>query len=200
MYLHHPMTQEAIDRFWSKVNKTESCWIFTGKCRSRQYAIFNWKHNDKTYGRSAHRLAWELINGEIPPKLQLCHDCPGGDNPKCCNPDHLFPGTAKQNEQDKLRKGRHRAMLHPESYDAAKVISDDDVVLLRELHARGGWSERTLGQRFGISPALAGMIVRRKRRYNVHNFSGISTTDRERRLLGTSPEKRSPAFWEMKTR
>lgn len=53
---------------------------------------------------------WEEINGLRPTgtrkngnKLCLCHKC---DNGQCCNPDHLFLGTDKDNMQDRDKKKR----------------------------------------------------------------------------------------------
>ncbi|MGH7022786.1 MAG: HNH endonuclease signature motif containing protein [Caulobacteraceae bacterium] len=60
------------------------------------------------YGRvhvAAHRLAWQLANGPIPAGMLVLHRC---DNPRCCNPEHLFLGTAQDNMTDKVRKGRTR--------------------------------------------------------------------------------------------
>ena len=51
----------------------------------------------------AHRAAWVLKNGPIPRGLYVCHTC---DNPACCNVEHLFLGTPKQNMDDKMSKGR----------------------------------------------------------------------------------------------
>ena len=55
--------------------------------------------------RRTHRLAWELTNGAAPAGMQVLHRC---DNPPCCNPEHLFLGTPKDNVVDMMAKGRDR--------------------------------------------------------------------------------------------
>jgi len=52
---------------------------------------------------STHRIAWELLNGPIPDGLLIRHSC---DNPPCCNPAHLSPGTVRDNAADMIAHGR----------------------------------------------------------------------------------------------
>lgn len=54
----------------------------------------------------AHRVAYVLMQGDIPPNHVVMHKC---DNPQCVNPAHLQIGTQSQNIQDAVRKQRHRS-------------------------------------------------------------------------------------------
>lgn len=92
--------EKFLKRFWSKVNKTEGgCWEWTGSLQTQGYG------NIEIKGKRLlpHRIAYVLHKGEIPQGLSVCHHC---DNPKCCNPEHLFLGTAADNMNDASQKGR----------------------------------------------------------------------------------------------
>lgn len=89
-------------RFWSNVQKTDSCWNWTGK----SYFHYGYgKFNVNKKETRAHRYSWELHKGAIPQGLFVLHNC---DNPKCVNPEHLRLGTQKDNVQDQFDRGRHR--------------------------------------------------------------------------------------------
>lgn len=75
----------------------------------------------------AHRLAWVLVNGEIPDDLIVMHSC---DNPKCCNIKHLSLGTRLQNMQDMKSKGRHFTPF------SGKIGEKNNKVKISELLAK----------------------------------------------------------------
>lgn len=83
------------ERFWPRVEKTDSCWIWTGAgygC-SRGYGRFQACLGSQKLVQ-AHRFAYELIRGRIPDGLQIDHLC---RNRFCVNPDHLEAVTARVN-------------------------------------------------------------------------------------------------------
>lgn len=96
------------ETFWAWVQRGEAndCWEWQGaRLPVRRfpgafsYGRLAWQGRH-TY---AHHVAWLLTNGPIPSRLWVLHRC---DNPPCCNPSHLFLGTAQDNVADRERKGR----------------------------------------------------------------------------------------------
>lgn len=95
--------EQAIAAFWSRVQKGDGCWIYTGAKLPKEIGGYGWvSFGGKRLG--AHRLAWLLTNGPIAPGLHVLHKC---DNGPCCNPAHLFLGTHLDNMADMYSKGRN---------------------------------------------------------------------------------------------
>lgn len=84
-----------------------ACWLWLGVRNDRGYGSLQFRRRVE----GAHRVAWMLFQGEIPPDLHVCHHC---DCPACCNPAHLFLGTRRDNMRDMLRKERGVWSTHPE--------------------------------------------------------------------------------------
>lgn len=94
----------ASERFWAKVDKTGSCWLWTGAVDRDGYGSFTAFFDGQKKFLRAHRFAYQLCKGEIAHGLFVCHSC---DVPLCVNPDHLWLGTPADNVSDMLAKKRH---------------------------------------------------------------------------------------------
>lgn len=81
------------DRFWDKVNKTETCWLWTGSVGTHGYGGFRYDGKVK----KAHRVSYEMTNGAIPNGLQVDHICRVRH---CVNPDHLRTATNGQQREN----------------------------------------------------------------------------------------------------
>jgi hypothetical protein len=95
-----PRSIAAIERLFERVDKLPAgCWVWTGSVVGYGYGQI------KVNGRQlkTHRYVYEQLVGDIPDGMFVCHKC---DNPPCCNPDHLFLGTPRDNTQDMVQKGR----------------------------------------------------------------------------------------------
>lgn len=125
----------AIKKFWSRVARTNTCWLWEGAkntlgygyCRIGEHII------------RVHRLAFFLSNGFIDDNLFVCHRC---DNRACVNPDHLFLGTSRDNVRDMIAKGRQ---VWPQSKFTGVALEE-----LRTLR-QSGMSYRQLARRFNVS-------------------------------------------------
>ena len=95
-----PLTSKEAERFWGKVSKPspDACWLWTASIDSKGYGTF--KLRRRTW--KAHRVA-AAITRPYPVGTLVCHRC---DEPRCCNPAHLFWGSQSDNMADCAAKGR----------------------------------------------------------------------------------------------
>jgi hypothetical protein len=158
----HPVSPQQ--RFWSKVDKSGDCWLWTGCTFVRGDGVF--RMGGKNY--HAARLAYEWTYGPIPAGMLVCHRC---DTPACCRPDHLFLGKPADNSRDMVEKGRqaqgerHGRHLHPERYVYGEAaphtkLTTAQVAEIRRRYAAGGISQTTLADEYGIHQASLSRIVR----------------------------------------
>jgi hypothetical protein len=141
-----------MERFWSKVSKSDKCWIWTISKDHAGYGYFSL--SGKTV--KAHRVAWELTYGDIPDGLCVLHRC---DNPSCVNPEHLFLGDTVINNRDRAAKGRNRDQSgerHNNSF-----LTTADVLSIRAKFASGNYTYAQLSEIYGVHKMHIGGIIRR---------------------------------------
>ena len=150
-------------QFWQKLqyNLKTDCWEFPTKKKTARYGHLTVNYKNWL----AHRYAYFLEHGEILDGMYVCHKC---DNPDCCNPAHLFLGTPSDNAKDCIAKGRSRPDLlganHPkgEAHPLTN-LTEEQVLQIREMGASGLYTQREIGQLFGIArPTVSGILNRRR--------------------------------------
>ena len=101
--------KKAIQHNWPRIYSKcivndRGCWEY-----QQEREVPELMHDGKRV--PVYRISFILCKGEIPAGLYVCHQC---DNPKCCNPMHLWLGTPQQNSMDRAEKGRV-----PEQYETS---------------------------------------------------------------------------------
>lgn len=140
---------DVLDRFWSKVHKTEGCWLWTAATNGSGYGKFCLR---KPWTMDAHRVAYQIVYGPVGQAVVICHRC---DVPSCVRPDHLFVGTHAINVQDMVTKGRHArgaALNRPSQVGQSNYmarLTDDDVRTIRARY-EGGDKPTVIAKEFGI--------------------------------------------------
>lgn len=191
-------------RFWAQVDRRsdDDCWPWLG-ATTKGYGSFS-IGKKKLY---AHRFAWELYYGHAMPDDRLgLHEC---DNPPCCNPRHVRPGTHKDNITDAATRKRlwqqsrtHCPKGHPYEGDNLIVRKDGGRACrecrrlehaeryrreesLEARQARGEWSPRKPGQ-----SGFYGVLEHRE---GVKRFQAYITLGKKRVSLGYFSDPRDAA-------
>lgn len=100
--------RSTLELFWSKVDRTGPCWLWTASVDKDGYGVFSITlpadgRPARQHHTRGHRFAYELAHGPIPKGRLVMHSC---DTPRCVNPAHLSLGTALDNNGDAAAKGR----------------------------------------------------------------------------------------------
>ena len=91
-YVRTPTYKPILERLVQRMEVTEDgCWNYTAGLSTAGYGYMS-ANGSRQY---THRIAYELLVGEIPDGLELDHLC---RNPACFNPDHLEPVTHMVNQ------------------------------------------------------------------------------------------------------
>lgn len=147
------------ERLWARVGQgsPDDCWEWRGYVHPTGYGQIGYDHK-KGNVIHTHRAAWIVTHGEIEDGLWVLHKC---DNRLCCNPDHLWLGTPKDNTQDMMSKGRRRkAVQVVRGVDVRQAKLTDETV--RAMRAEPPMTFKALGAKYGVSAATANKVILRR--------------------------------------
>ncbi len=125
------LTERDSAGFWSKVDKSGECWLWTAGTNKDDYGAFCVQGKDY----NAHRISHQIANG--PTSLRVRHEC---DNPRCENPGHLVAGRQKDNSVDMGRRGRV----------PGRVLNEQVVLEIIRLNETEGLGEKCIAKRLGL--------------------------------------------------
>lgn len=157
----HPLrprsAKKVAERFLKKVNREgNGChewigWIGKPKGQTYGYPTFNMGFNIK-----AHKVAYLLLVGPVRNGMSVLHHC---DNPACCNPDHLFLGTQRDNMLDKRNKRRGNGQkIGPEQAQEIRDYYRSQIPNGAKV-ARNG-TRGFLSKKYGLSIGVIKSIIR----------------------------------------
>ena len=157
----------ASERFWSKVSKSNDCWIWTGAKTKNGYGVFQkGRRGELLY--KAHRFSFEIHKGEIPTGMIIMHQC---DNKICVNPDHLTAGNHSQNLKDAWDRNL-RSMTRKNRKaigEMSKKLSFEDVQKIKELRSYGQ-TLKSIGNQFNVSLSNVHNIITGKTWKTTHEI------------------------------
>ena len=104
--------------FWSHVNypgNDQACWEW------QAYTLWDGYGQFRFFGKNikCHKVAYMYYFGPIPPGLWILHNC---DNRLCVNPEHLYAGTRKDNDNDVINRGRLQG-----SKNGNNILIEEDI-------------------------------------------------------------------------
>lgn len=163
-------------RFWAKVEKTKTCWLWRGT-RTNGYGAFDRRRSGARVSLRAHRVAFYFTHKRWPPLLM--HNC---DNPLYVRPSarHVVTGSPRQNIQDMVARGRHWTAVRPDRIPRGDRhwtrskgtgsmcrgdrhpnarLSVSSVKKIRLTYAKGRVTQRELARRFNVSQGAIWQVL-----------------------------------------
>lgn len=150
-------TDEERWAYFAPVGTPDECWEWRGHRTRHGYGLFTYR------GRRmpASRVALVMTGIALGDDQLACHHC---DNPPCVNPAHLYAGTASDNMQDSIRRGRFNRATGERHHKAKFTLEQVRSIRLRVAE---GETQASLAREFGVNYMTINRIVKRRFWINV---------------------------------
>jgi hypothetical protein len=146
------LSPQDVSRFWSYVHRRQDhqCWNWVGSTMQKRGGYGQLRLNGTTY--KAHRVSWLIHFGKLPDEPVLRHMC---NNPLCCNPTHLLPGSYKDNHDDMRQANRMFVPVSPKGEEHHSSRLTEDQVLAIFQSDRPGTE---LAAKYGVTKSMISRI------------------------------------------
>lgn len=140
----------AKEKLLSNIVKNGECWELNSATGTHGYSAFSFNQERDL----SHRFSFKIFKGDIPQGHFVLHKC---DNRKCCNPDHLFSGTQRENIRDCMDKKRDKKKTK---------LSYEKVIEIRILTLINNLGHKSIAEHYGVSRPMVSCIHSLSRRGN----------------------------------
>lgn len=145
--------QSIEQRLNAYIDKSGSCWLWTMN-------TYNYGYGKLSIGKGkqvrAHRYIYEQSKGKIPEGMMVLHTC---DNPRCCNPEHLFLGNQKDNMVDAKEKGRIGYKAFFGDKHSNSKLTMEQVAEIKQLYLSGKYYQSELSKMFKVSQPVISKVI-----------------------------------------
>lgn len=142
-----------IMRFWSHVDigAPEECWEWQASLHTSGYGRFKIASYTTMM---ANRVSLVIHTQTEPHGMFALHHC---DNPKCCNPHHLYWGTAADNMRDRADRGRANLPDQSGENNGAAKLTNEQLAQIVEKF-RQGLNNKQIASELPVSHSLVSRI------------------------------------------
>lgn len=143
------------ERLWEKIHvgKKDDCWEWKKPFKGF-YPSFTIHGGKRRLVYYAYQAAFRLAYGPPPKGKYVLHKC---GNRKCCNPNHLYVGTQRENVHDAIRMGTFKFPKPRRGSDneASKLVEPEAKFIRDTFHIWPHWRKESIAKAFGISRMTA---------------------------------------------
>ena len=174
------------------INPKTNCWEYQGTLNPKGYGTVILGN----VRQMTHRVVYQYLYRKVNSPYMLCHIC---NNPKCCNPSHLYEGTSRDNERDSILAGTSRFYNIDQrgSSNINCVLTEDIVLLARVMAKSGDYTHQSIAETLGVNRRTLSRAIIGESWTNLDlieppaRVKGTKTSDQSSSLLGVSKKGNS---------
>jgi len=148
--------EQRFELYYEEKDGEDACWVW--KMEKDEWGYGGIDDNGKF--RKAHRVSYELHNGEIPDGALICHTC---HNEACVNPEHLYAGTPQSNVDDAIERGTFMESRPKGEEVGTSKLTREEVADIKRRYKDTDVTQGELADEYDMGQTQISRIVRNER-------------------------------------